>query len=142
MQDSIGMAVLALALASLGGCTHRGGLGNDEGDDGRQRRQLQYLAALEQARQYRLGSRRNPVRVGSPREQHDYLSRLRCKGDRTPEYRYVRVEGELTPWGHEMDRYAVSCPDGRSTTVFMDTHHSDHIEDQAISGFTLAPAPR
>ena len=135
------LALIALMLACLCGCTHYGPIDEEMGNE-REWEEQQYRAALEKARQHRLGSRRNPVRAGSAREQHDYLSRLRCKGGRPPEYHYVRVEGELTPWGHGMDRYAVSCPRGQATTVFMDLHHPGHVEDQAIKGLTLAPAPR
>ena len=92
--------------------------------------------AIEQARQYPLGSERNPVRVEMPRGQRAYLAALRCADGATPSFERGGSTG-VGPYGYMLDVYAVTCPGKEPVSVYMDMYH-DQPETQPVPGFTIA----
>jgi hypothetical protein len=94
--------------------------------------------AVQKAAAQPLGSRANPVRTHGPRGQHAYLNRLRCSDGAPP--RWSR-SGNLGPGPYTsiIDNYVVDCGAAApgKVQVAMDMYHPDHVEQQAVPGFTM-----
>jgi len=85
-----------------------------------------------------LGSQGNPVRVNMPAGEHAYLRRLRCGDGAAPSFQRQGSFGP-GPFGSILDGYSVICAgaEPRSSTVFMDMYHPEHVEMAAPPGFTI-----
>jgi len=85
-----------------------------------------------------LGSVSNPVRADTFVGEYEYFSRLRCTDGTRPHLQRLqrRPRG---PYGRGLSGYRVRCIYlNEEQTVFFDSHHPDHVESVAVSGFSLA----
>ena len=94
--------------------------------------------AIAAAAVHPLGSEKNPVRVNMPPGERSYLDRLRCADGRTPQYNRSGSVGTGV-YGNILDLYAVQCtgstPD--ESAIYMDMYFADHVETNAVPGFTI-----
>lgn len=85
-----------------------------------------------------LGSKENPIRVGGPEGERNYIKRLVCDNNE-PAFSFERAGSTgLGPFGSIMDIYTVHCksPNGINThTIFMDMYHGNHEESRPAAGF-------
>lgn len=85
-----------------------------------------------------LGSKENPVRVGGPEGQRNYLSRLICDNNEQVSA-YGRVgSSDIGPYGGIMDIYEVICDTDKGAIkheIFLDMYHDNHIETRPAAGF-------
>lgn len=85
-----------------------------------------------------LGSSGNPVRVGGPEGQRNYLSRLVCDNNEQVSA-YERLgSSDVGPYGGIMDIYEVICDTDKGAVkheVFLDMYHHDYIETRPAAGF-------
>jgi hypothetical protein len=94
-------------------------------------------AAAAAAARFPLGTIDNPVRVGGPDGERNYLARLRCTDGSRPRIG-PRVQGGAGGFGSTVAAYSAECPGAPSATIMLDMYHEEHREDQAPAGFTLA----
>lgn len=95
---------------------------------------------VEAAQQHPLGSRENPVRVGGPQGERDYIARLRCADGSRPQVG-PRASAGIGAFGTIVDVYPLDCGNaapGRIELV-MDMYHEEHREDRAPPGFGIEP---
>lgn len=104
------------------------GIGPDAGED----------PAIAAAAAHPLGSAENPVRVGGPDGERDYLARLRCADGSAPRAG-VRTDRGVGAFGSLVSGYALECAGAPATAIIMDMYHEEHREDRAPAGFTLLP---
>lgn len=97
-------------------------------------------AAIAAAAAHPLGSRENPVRVGGPQGEHDYIARLRCSDGNAPRVGQRRNLG-VGAFGSIVDGYPLDCGAAApgQTLLVMDMYHDEHRETNAPPGFTLVP---
>jgi hypothetical protein len=85
-----------------------------------------------------LGSKENPVRVGGPEGQRNYLSRLICDNNEQVSV-YGRLgSSDIGPYGTIMDIYEVICDTDKGAVkheVFLDMYHHKYIESRPAAGF-------
>lgn len=85
-----------------------------------------------------LGSKENPVRVGGPEGQRNYLSRLVCDNNEQVSA-YGRLgSSDVGPYGTIMDIYEVICDTDKGVVkheVILDMYHYNYIETQPAAGF-------
>lgn len=96
--------------------------------------------AIAAANAHPLGSSENPVRVGGPEGERAYIARLRCADGSQPKVGQRGSQG-IGAFGSIVDGYPLDCggaAPGR-TMLVMDMYHSEHVEERAPPGFTLAP---
>ncbi|HEY0116189.1 MAG TPA: hypothetical protein VGB54_10740 [Allosphingosinicella sp.] len=103
------------------------GLGPDAGED----------PAIAAAAAFPLGSKENPVRVGGPAGERDYLARLRCADGSAP-VKGARTDQGVGAFGSVVSGYALECG-GVRTMLIMDMYHEEHRENRAPPGFTIQP---
>lgn len=88
--------------------------------------------------QFPLGTQENPVRVGGPAGQRDYLSRLVCDNNEQVSA-YVRLgSSDIGPYGNIIDIYEVICDTDKGVVthdVFLDMYHYDYVEIRPAAGF-------
>jgi hypothetical protein len=96
--------------------------------------------AIEAAQAHPLGSRENPVRVGGPEGERAYIARLRCADGARPRVGQ-RANGGVGAFGTIVDAYPLDggAAAPGAVTLVMDMYHSEHAEDRAPPGFTIAP---
>lgn len=96
--------------------------------------------AIEAAQAHPLGSLQNPVRVGGPEGERAYIARLRCADGARPRIGQ-RSNGGVGAFGTIVDAYPLDCGGAApgQVTLVMDMYHSEHAEDRAPPGFTIAP---
>ena len=82
-----------------------------------------------------LGTIANPVRVGGPDGERNYLQRLRCPGGGVPMVG-ARSTAGIGTFGSVVAAFEVACGDARHRIVF-DMYHEEHVETRAPAGFTL-----
>ena len=85
-----------------------------------------------------LGSKDNPIRVGGPAGQRDYLRRLVCDNNE-PVSTFTR-EGNAGPgpFGSIIDIYEVVCDTDKGVVthaVYLDMYHGDYEETRPAAGF-------
>ena len=99
--------------------------------------------AIAAAREYPLGSERNPVRTQGPIGQRAYLSRLRCADLRAPSFERSGSAG-LSPYGNIVDLYRVDCGEAEpgERMVYLDMYHAGHRETETVPGFGLVAGRR
>ena len=86
-----------------------------------------------------LGTAENPVRVGGPEGERNYLARLRCSNGQTPVIG-ARAAAGTGAFGSVVASYALDCgaaAPGR-TQLILDMYHAEHDERSAPAGFTLS----
>jgi len=96
--------------------------------------------AVAEANAHPLGTAKNPVRVGGPRGQRDYIGRLRCSDGSVPKVG-TRGSAGVGAFGTIADRYPLDCgaaAPGRVELV-LDMYHAEHSETRAPAGFTIEP---
>lgn len=85
-----------------------------------------------------LGSKENPVRVGGPEGQRNYLSRLICDNNEQVSA-YGRLgSSDIGPYGGIMDIYEVICDTDKGVVkheVFLDMYHHNYVETRPAAGF-------
>lgn len=90
------------------------------------------------ADKFPLGSKENPVRVGGPEGQRNYLSRLVCDNNEQVSA-YDRLgSSDIGPFGGVMDIYEVICDTDKGVVkheVFLDMYHHDYVETRPAAGF-------
>lgn len=97
-------------------------------------------AAIAAAANHPLGSLENPVRVGGPDGERNYVARLRCADGSTPRIAQ-QTAGGVGAFGTVVDALTLDCAaaaPGR-TTLMMDMYHEEHVEDRAPPGFSIQP---
>lgn len=87
-----------------------------------------------------LGSRENPVRVSGARAEYAYMGRLRCNDGQPPTFEREGSFG-AGPFDSILDRYRFDCRSAGPAPqpIFIDMYHPDHIETNAVPGFTITP---
>jgi len=83
-----------------------------------------------------LGHETNPVRCWMPGGEQEYLSRLRCADGSAPSFFRTGSYGS-GPYGTIIDGYKVQCGKAEPVMVFMDMYHGEHVETEAVPGFTI-----
>lgn len=90
------------------------------------------------ADKFPLGSQENPVRVGGPEGQRNYLSRLVCDNNEQVSA-YDRLgSSDIGPFGGVMDIYEVICDTDKGVVkheVFLDMYHHTYTETRPAAGF-------
>jgi hypothetical protein len=91
---------------------------------------------------YPLGSRENPVRVGGPQGQQDYIARLRCVDGSEPRTS-MREDAGIGAFGSVVQGFHLDCGAAAPGKVrlVMDMYHAEHREEGAPVGFRIVPAP-
>lgn len=99
---------------------------------------LELARQIENAQQFPLGSKDNPVRVEQPAGEHAYLRRLRCPDGKAPGYQRRGSTGG-GPFGTLLDHYVLDCGANAPATVevMMDMYHRGHVENRPVPGFTI-----
>jgi hypothetical protein len=89
-----------------------------------------------------LGTRENPVRVGGPQGQQDYITRLRCEDGREPKTS-IREDAGIGAFGSVVQAFQLDCGAAAPGNVrlVMDMYHAEHREERAPLGFRIVPAP-
>jgi hypothetical protein len=97
-------------------------------------------AAVAAAAAHPLGTMENPVRVGGPEGQQAYIARLRCANGSSPTIG-PRASAGVGAFGTIVDAFPLDCGAAAPGKVrlVMDMYHSEHREDRAPAGFTIAP---
>jgi hypothetical protein len=93
--------------------------------------------AIAEAETHPLGSQQNPIRVGGPDGERNYLARLRCAGGAAPTIG-ERSSGGVDAFGTLTRVYPVGCASAAGRVHF-DIYHEEHVEDRAPAGFSLLP---
>jgi hypothetical protein len=98
------------------------------------------LSAAQQSEMLKhpLGSAENPVRAHMPVGERAYLGRLVCPNGERPNYERHGSVTQLSPYGTTMDVYGLTCG-AEKFTVHIDMYHPDHVEQNAIPGFSIDP---
>jgi hypothetical protein len=89
-----------------------------------------------------LGTRENPVRVGGPQGQQDYIARLRCADGSEPQAS-TREDAGIGAYGSVVQAFGLDCgaaAPGR-VQLYMDMYHAEHREEGAPLGFRIVLAP-
>lgn len=87
---------------------------------------------------YPLGSKDNPIRVGSPAGQRDYLRRLVCDNNEMVSTATRQGSAGVGPFGSIMDIYEVICDTNKGAvthTLYLDMYHGDYEETHPAAGF-------
>ena len=92
-------------------------------------------AAAAAAARFPLGSVENPIRVGGPVGEANYLARLRCADGSRPQTG-GRTDRGAGGYGSVVASYSVQCPAG-ATDVAFDMYHEEHRETRAPAGLTI-----
>lgn len=87
-----------------------------------------------------LGGKNRPVRCAEPRGEQQYLARLRDASGKPVQFRRRGSMG-VGVYGHILDLYEIRASDGKQGEVYMDMYYTKLVDEKAIPGFTLAPAP-
>ena len=85
-----------------------------------------------------LGSKENPVRVGGPAGQRDYLRRLVCENNEPVSTFNRQGNAGPGPFGSIIDIYEVICDTDKGAvkhTVYLDMYHGDYEETRPAAGF-------
>lgn len=85
-----------------------------------------------------LGTAENPVRVGGPDGERNYLARLRCSNGQAPAIG-ARSSAGTGAFGSVVASYSLDCgaaAPGRKQ-VILDMYHAEHDERSAPLGFSL-----
>lgn len=95
--------------------------------------------AIAAASAFPLGSLQNPVRVGGPDGQRNYLARLQCADGSRPSVGAKSSAG-VGGFGSVVDRFELSCRAAApaKAEVMMDMYHAEHKENRAPAGFAIA----
>jgi len=101
------------------------------------RHEAKFERRLEEAQNYPLGVKRNPVRAHKPAGQREYLNRLRCPMDgKAPNFERMGSFG-AGPYETIIDGYEVKCRGEEPVKVFMDMYFPNHYETEAVPGFAI-----
>ncbi len=87
---------------------------------------------------YPLGSKDNPIRVGSPAGQRDYLRRLVCENNEPVSTFNRQGSAGPGPFGSIIDIYEVLCDTNKGVvthTLYLDMYHGDYEETRPAAGF-------
>ena len=97
------------------------------------------LSSTERAEveKHPLGSEENPVLAQGPPGERAYLYRLRCPEGKPPIFERHGSAARMSPYGSIMDIYELACDAPPARTIYMDMYHPDHVEKEAVSGFTI-----
>ena len=87
-----------------------------------------------------LGGKDRPIRCAEPRGEQQYLARLRDASGKSVQFRRRGSMG-VGVYGHILDLYEIRASDGQRGEVYMDMYYTRLVDEKAIPGFTLAPAP-
>jgi hypothetical protein len=88
-----------------------------------------------------LGSPSNPVRAATYLGEFEYLTRLQCSDGTKPHFQRLRGRRK-GPYGNVLVGYRVRCIYlNREASVFIDSHHTKYVEEQAVPGFGLSRPP-
>ena len=94
-------------------------------------------AAVAAAARFPLGTIDNPVRVGGPEGERDYLNHLRCADGSRPTIG-VRGERGVGAFGTVVAGYQAQCAGQAAVTIVLDMYHEEARETRAPDGFVLA----
>jgi len=87
---------------------------------------------------YPLGSKENPIRVGGPGGQRNYLSRLVCENNEPVSSFNRQGSAGPGPFGSIIDIYEVLCDTNKGVVthaVYLDMYHGDYEETRPAAGF-------
>lgn len=84
---------------------------------------------------YPLGTVENPIRVGGPEGERNYLARLSC-ADGTPIRIGTRSDAGMGGFGAVTAAYGVACG-GTTRRLVFDMYHQEHVENRAPPGFSI-----
>ncbi|MDB5670487.1 MAG: hypothetical protein JWO25_1446 [Alphaproteobacteria bacterium] len=95
--------------------------------------------AIAVADSHPLGSAANPIRVGGPEGEHQYLGRLRCADGKMPAI-LPYGGGGIGPYGSLLDKFTVDCGTAAPGRVdlAMDKYQEEVVETRPPAGFTFA----